>query len=88
MVDKIEWLNEDKTKIKEIDLTKVIDKNWHQENVKKSEFQRDIWNSQLVKGKGQISEFVKQAIDRFDEDELTINRNSLNKQKMRSRYGW
>jgi hypothetical protein len=88
VVDKIEWLNEDKTKIKEIDLTKVIDKNWHQENVKKSEFQRDIWNSQLVKGKGQISEFVKQAIDRFDEDELTINRNSLNKQKMRSRYGW
>ena len=47
-----------------------------------------MWNSSLLKGKGQISEFVKKAIDKFDEDEVAINRNNLNKKNNRSKYGW
>jgi hypothetical protein len=74
--------------MKEIDLTKIADKDWKQDNVKKSQFQSEFWNSTLLKGKGQISEFVKQAIDRFDEDEEIINRRNLTKKNIRSRYGW
>lgn len=48
-------------------MTKVIDQNWKEKD-KKGKFQTDFWNSSLLQGKGQISEFVKQAIDRFDED--------------------
>jgi hypothetical protein len=88
VVERIQWLNEEKPKMKEIDITKAIDKNWQSENVKKGQFQSEIWNSKLLEGKGQLSEFVKQAINRFDEDELTINRHNLNKKNIRSRYGW
>ena len=37
-VDKIEWLNEEKPKIKEIDLTKEVDSNWKKESVAKNQF--------------------------------------------------
>jgi hypothetical protein len=46
----------------------VIDKDWKQ-TTKKKDFQDGIWNSSLIKGKGQLSEFVREAINRFDEDE-------------------
>ena len=89
VVDDIQWLNSSsKPKIKSIDLTKVMDQNWKQQVSAKSVFQSEIWNSSLLKGKGQISEFVKQAISTFDEDELTINRNNMNKKKIKGRYGW
>ena len=41
--------------MKEIDMTKVVDKNWQQQNVRKNQFKNDIWSSSLLKGKGQIS---------------------------------
>ena len=74
--------------MKEIDLTKVVDKTWQQSNQRKNQFKEDIWGSSLLKGKGQISEFVKQAIERYDEDQAAINKHHLNKKNIRSRYGW
>ena len=85
-VDRIKWLNEDPAN-KEIDLTKVIDKNW-KANVDKASFQTDIWSTSFLKGKGQLSDFVREAINTFDEDEVTINRRAMIKQKIKSRYGW
>lgn len=35
-----------------------------------------------------MSNFVKEAINKFDEDEVTINRRAMIKQKIKSRYGW
>jgi len=40
VVDKIQWLNEERPKIKEIDLTKAVDRSWHQEKSKKNEMQQ------------------------------------------------
>lgn len=48
-------------------MTKLIDKDW-KANVEKGKFQSDIWSTSFTQGKGQISEFVKEAISRFDED--------------------
>lgn len=73
--------------MKEIDLTKEVDKNW-KAAATKSEFQTDIWSTSFIKGKGQLSNFVKQAISKFEEDELTMNRRAMIKQKNRQRYGW
>jgi len=73
--------------MKEIDLTQELDKNW-QANVNKGKFQTEIWNTSFLEGKGQISNFVKQAISNFDEDELVMNRRSMIKKKIKSRYGW
>lgn len=57
-VDKIKWLNEDPGKTKEIDLTKIIEKDW-KANVNKASFQNDIWSTSFLEGKGQLSHFVK-----------------------------
>ena len=65
----------------------MIDKDWKQ-TTKKKDFQNGIWNSNLIKGKGQLSEFVRDAINRFDEEEEALNKRQQNKNKMRSRYGW
>ncbi len=65
----------------------MIDKDWKQ-TTKKKDFQDGIWNSSLIKGKGQLSEFVREAINRFDEDEEALNRRQQNKNRMRNRYGW
>ena len=86
-MDRIKWLNEDPQKAKEIDLTKVIEKDW-KANVDKASFQNDIWSTSFLEGKGQLSHFVKEAIKTFDEDEVTINRRAMIKQKIKSRYGW
>lgn len=73
--------------MKEVDLTKIIDKNW-KANVDQGKFQTDIWNTSFLKNKGQISNFVKEAISKFEEDEYTFNQRSENKKRIRGRYGW
>ena len=73
--------------MKQIDLTKVIDGTW-KATQDKSKFQTEIFNTSFLKGKGQLSEFVKEAMDKFDEDQLTMNRRSMIKQKNKARYGW
>ena len=65
----------------------MIDKDCKQ-STKKKDFQNGIWNNSLIKGKGQLSEFVRDAINRFDEEEEALNKRQQNKNKMRSRYGW
>ena len=61
----------------------MIDKDWKQ-STKKKDFQNGIWNNSLIKGKGQLSEFVRDAINRFDEDEEALNKRQQNKNKMRT----
>jgi hypothetical protein len=86
VVDKIKWLNEN-PKMKEVDLTKIIEKDW-KANVEKGKFQNEIWNTSFTRGKGQISEFVKEAISKFDEDEQVLNQRNANRRKIKGRYGW
>ena len=86
VVDKIKWLNEEEQPVRQIDLTQEVEKNW-QQGAEKGSFQKELWSNSLLKGKGQLSEFVRDAIERFDEDEEQINRRKQEKRNMRNRYG-
>ena len=66
-VDKIKWLNDKPVAMKEVDLTKEIESNW-KSTADKASFQSDIWSTSFLEGKGQLSNFVKEAISKFDED--------------------